>query len=324
MASQRIPFEDIEIDKNFTNSRFKVEKDKLEELIDNIALFGLMQPIAVRKVKLDTPETKSDGSTSWTKYYLIFGFRRYAAIKAIRAKKKAAYDEHFPEDKVKCETFDVPFAEALLMNLTENVQREALTEVEIAQAVETIQSQEITLPDGSTTVLKTSEIAAKLGKSVNWIQKLLAFRKKSSDQLRDAVHAGTITLSDGIAIAKNNEPEDQVKAARELAKARRQVPGTGKEARAEAREAVRKKKAEVTGKVHRPGASVIKARLESSQLWQSPTAQKVLGTIYKFVLGQCGENAIKKAETTIADLCEAYDLENGQMPKGEEATAAAE
>ena len=46
--------------------------------------------------------------------------------------------------------------------------------------------------------------------------------------------------------------------------------------------------------------------------------------VYRYILGEVGEKAINAAEEQIAVLCEELDVKNGNMPKEEPATEAAE
>lgn len=85
------------------------EQKAIRSLADSIKEQGQIQPVLVRESE------KKDGT-----YHLIIGFRRYAALKSLNAAT------------IRCELFTGDERQALVLNLVENVQRQALTTYDLA------------------------------------------------------------------------------------------------------------------------------------------------------------------------------------------------
>lgn len=101
----RIPVGDIE--RNRFQPRLEFDEEALEELANSIKLFGVIQPITVRKM--------GDG-----KYELISGERRWRASQKAKVKDIPAYVREANDE------------EMLEIALIENIQREELNPIEIA------------------------------------------------------------------------------------------------------------------------------------------------------------------------------------------------
>ena len=118
-------------------SRIKVNADqprksfsKIEELAESIKSVGILQPVVIRKI--------DDGF-----YELISGERRY------RACQIAGFD------KIPAVVKDISHQDALKLSIIENIQREDLNPIEIAEAYKKIK-EEFNISD--------TELAKELGK----------------------------------------------------------------------------------------------------------------------------------------------------------------
>jgi len=281
----KITFDDIVLDNSIPNSRIAPEQQGIESLANSIKAIGLLQPLLVLTTKFSKGKTKEDGTVQWREYKLIAGFRRYAAIAKLRNKDKTFMDE------VEVKQFDCSPDDALIINLAENVQRVDLTEAEMAAAIERLQAA------GN----KLSDIATRLGFSVNWCQRMLSFQRNASEELREAVHTKAITFSEGVKIAKSVVLEEQKDAAAEIAQARKAAKGKGGQDGQKAREKVRKTQAAVTGKVHRPGVAAIDEILEEVGLYEDSRVRTPLTTIFKWMKGTASKPSLMRAVDLIAD-----------------------
>lgn len=120
------------------NPREYFNENALKELTESIKTIGIIQPITVRK----TPNTEN-------LFTIICGERRYRAAKLAGLTHISAYIRECTED------------EALDMAMTENLQREDMTEVETAQAIKRMIEEK-----GH----DVSTIAVKLGKSEKYVR----------------------------------------------------------------------------------------------------------------------------------------------------------
>ena len=189
-----IKYSDVEFHPEIKNAR--------EDLGD---IAGLMQ--SIREVGLRTPlwvlhqETKRrpqgvpESEFKRHRYYLVAGFRRYEAIKRIQEGNPGAFDE------IEVTRFKGSVAEAQVLNITENIQREDLSPVEIANAVLLLLNLGF----------KQNEIAQKIGKSPTWVSNAIEFRRAATPQLRDAVQEGKISYVLGRQIASLNDGEQREK-----------------------------------------------------------------------------------------------------------------
>ena len=107
-----IPIDDIVVDPEF--KRENLDETTLEELAKSIEQHGLLQPILVRKVK--------------DKYHLIYGYRRLNAAKKLGRRR------------IPAKVVDVDDKKAYLLHLTENIQRQDLSDydfmIKVARAIE--------------------------------------------------------------------------------------------------------------------------------------------------------------------------------------------
>ena len=120
------------------NENYRVKISELSELMQSIKENGLLQPIGVKAVDA-------------TSYKIIFGNRRYNAIKKLGMKTIPAV----LVDEEKDET---------ILNLVENLQREGTTSFEIGRACNKLLKEDFT----------ESEICVKLGVSKHFIKNCLS------------------------------------------------------------------------------------------------------------------------------------------------------
>lgn len=93
----------------------KLKADQVDDLANSIKEVGLLQPLTVRKKK----GTKS-------KYELITGYRRYAALKQIKAKEAPVHEIEVDDDQIK------------IMQISENINRVDVHPIDEAEAVVTL------------------------------------------------------------------------------------------------------------------------------------------------------------------------------------------
>ena len=140
---ERIPMEDIHFDQEF-NCRDTIRPIDVADLARDIQSKGLLQPIVVTRY---SPEMVLKTGKH---YLLVAGYRRYLAHKMIRAQT------------ILCTIHpDMPHSVAVLLNFTENSQRQVLNIVEEARALRKLRELGMT---------ETKIVEALPGKSRGWVQ----------------------------------------------------------------------------------------------------------------------------------------------------------
>ncbi len=160
----RIPVDQIE--RNPFQPRTHFEEEPLQELADSIRLHGIIQPLTVRRLAENT-------------YQLISGERRLKASKEAGLKEVPAYVRTANDEQM------------LEMALIENIQREDLNPIEIAQSYQRMIEE---------LGLKQAELGDKVGKKRSTVTNYLGLLKLPAEvvtALRDQ------TLSMGHAKAIN-------------------------------------------------------------------------------------------------------------------------
>jgi ParB family chromosome partitioning protein len=107
---------DVDIDAVYPNPyqpRKKFSTEKIKELADSLKESGLIQPVVVYKDKTDAD-----------KYYLMVGERRWRAAQYLKWKKIPAIVREMTQDEV------------IVGALVENIQREDLNAIEVAEGIE--------------------------------------------------------------------------------------------------------------------------------------------------------------------------------------------
>ena len=146
------------------------------EITQNIQSVGLKKPITVRKIKEDKFE-----------YALICGQGRLESFMSLGQTKIPAIikmvDEH----------------DGQLMSLVENIARRNPRTTELLERVK----------DMVTSGLSDTEIASRLGYSVQWVNNVTMLYDKGEKKLLGAVEAGHIPLHTAVSIARADEKEVQ-------------------------------------------------------------------------------------------------------------------
>ena len=140
-------FKKIELEKINIISNIRKEYDKIDELAENIKIHGVQTPIKIIK--------NND------KYDLLFGHRRYLAAKKCFEDTKDKKFETIPaiieDEKTKEEIIE--------LQVIENLDREDLTDIEKAMAIEEYQK---------IANLNNTLTAKRFGKSEGWVRSILS------------------------------------------------------------------------------------------------------------------------------------------------------
>lgn len=241
----RVEFDRIEVGV-LGNCREKLTK--IDELAADIRENGLLQPLLVwHKRMRREPHVLEDGREVWDRYILIAGNRRHAAIARIRDDEPGAFDSVPVTLKTGNED------DALFAQIAENLQREDLTPVELANAIYKMRQR------GHT----QAAIASKLAKSQGWVSRLLKLRERAIPELLKAVGDGDVPLETALALCDLDD-KAQAKA---LARFREKRKTSG------ARDANRDAKSNA-GRPQRRSIAELRSRaevLESAAAKASPT-----------------------------------------------------
>ena len=190
-----IKYSDVEFHPDIKNPR--EDMGDMDGLIQSIRQVGLKTPMWVlhRETKRRPPDVP-ESEFRRHRYYLVAGFRRHEAIRRMREDNPGAFEE------IEVTRVKGSIAEAQVLNITENIQREDLSLVEIANAVMLLLNLGF----------KQSEIAQKIGKSATWVSNAIEFRRAATPQLRNAVQEGRISyvLGRQIASLSENDQREQV------------------------------------------------------------------------------------------------------------------
>lgn len=141
------------------------KEDGIEELCADIMKRGQLQPVVVAPIV---------EAVNGSRYSLVAGFRRYKAI-------RTANEDHGADLPVLARVVTVAGKEALLDNLAENVKRQDLTPIGLAQAIARLKSEGMTV----------KEIAKEFTKSEAWVRQTEALLTLSAE-IQKAVDKGEI------------------------------------------------------------------------------------------------------------------------------------
>lgn len=179
----QVPFESIIVDTGFN---CRVEYTGIDELKQSIFEEGLLQNLGVA--------LKTDPDSDENQHFLVYGFRRYFAIKKLR-------EEHGSDFYA---TLDVVlnegnFEDMRVKNLRENIDRCNLSTFEVAQQVRRM------VQAG----MDQREIGVRLGRNQSWVSYHYKVATKLSTDAQNALKTGAITLEQALHIA--DIPEDMQK-----------------------------------------------------------------------------------------------------------------
>ena len=116
---QLIPFERLRVSKY--NVRTHVDWDEVEKLYNSIKVNGLLQPLVV--------------IPSEDFYDIIIGKRRFFALKLLRERDPERFEELFGGGVPCVVKRGISPREAVIMSLTENIQRQSIDREELSQAI---------------------------------------------------------------------------------------------------------------------------------------------------------------------------------------------
>ena len=170
-AVQQIPV--ALIDPNPVQPRRIFRAESIDELAQSIRQDGLIQPIVVQ--------------ANGTRFTLIVGERRLRAAKVAELEAIPAIVQEFPPDRI------------LEVTLVENIQREDLNPIEVAEALESM-IRELNLSH--------EELAARTGKDRTTITNLLRLLKLPGD-IQQLVAERRISMGHARAILGLENPEEQ-------------------------------------------------------------------------------------------------------------------
>lgn len=179
MESIRIAREDIVLSyEGFVNCRSSV--GDFRELRDSIEQHGLLTPPLVWAV------TDEDDNT---KYVLIAGFRRLAALQELCEDNEELAEQYA---EVNCSVYEGDLDGAIALNMVENVQRDDLNPADAADAVcrlaERLHTQE--------------KVALALGKSQPWVSGYMALGRNLCSKAKTALRNEQITLAQAKELSK--------------------------------------------------------------------------------------------------------------------------
>lgn len=169
-----------EIEPMLNQPRKIFDKEKMQELTDSIRENGVIQPILVVKDK--------------NGYTIVAGERRWRAAKAAGLKTIPAIIKDYTDNKKK------------QVALIENIQREDLNIVEVAQAI-----KELMEIEGYT----SSDVAKITGKSLSTISNITRLLKLPNEIL-DMVLKGELVEGQARALLAIDDPEKQIPIAKKI------------------------------------------------------------------------------------------------------------
>jgi len=175
--------DDIVTNDTIKNIRKTFSKEKITQLAESIYAEGLMHPPIVVETDLGGGETQ---------YELIAGAQRLAAIKQIRKEIDTSFMEELPVI-----LFDGNLADAVFANALENLDREDLNDVDIAEWL-------FDRVNGDNPV-ERSELSQRLHRSEAWISQHVTFIENACVMLIEAVRTGMISFSAGYELSKKSK-----------------------------------------------------------------------------------------------------------------------
>lgn len=181
------------IARSLTNPRKTFDQAKLAELAESIKASGLHQPVLVRPLPAGRIEDTAGMSPRPT-HELVVGERR------LRASTMAEQGE------IPAIVRELSDAEALEIQVIENLQRDDLAALEEAEGYEHLMQQ---------CGLNADQVAEKIGKSRSYVYARLKLLDACAP-VRDALRAGTIDASRTLAIARIPNDQLQAKALKEI------------------------------------------------------------------------------------------------------------
>jgi ParB family chromosome partitioning protein len=171
------------------NVRSTITKENTKELQKSIKERGVKNPIVVFK--------QDD------KYYIVSGFRRRFAL--LNLHEEDPKNKQFLEISVIVRKYnrDNLINEALFDNFIENVQREDVAGIDLAERLKMLIDKGI----------NKLELQKQLSKSITWINETLKFLEDANQDVKDMVRSGKISLDEGKKLGKLPKESQTVVAA---------------------------------------------------------------------------------------------------------------
>ena len=169
-----------EIEPNSHQPRKNFNEDSLKELADSIKAHGVIEPIIVRDKK--------------DYYEIVAGERRWRAARMAGLKEIPALIREYSDSEIS------------EIALIENIQREDLTPLEEARAYKTLIDEY---------KLTQEELSSRISKSRAAIANSMRLLKLD-EKVQAMLEEGSLTAGHARALLSLEEPEDQLKAAREV------------------------------------------------------------------------------------------------------------
>ena len=183
-----IPVDSIKTDVQLKNIRTVFNEEKIQELASSIYNEGLMTPLII----MDSYDESNNDITE-----LVAGARRLRAIKHIRNE----LDSTFMDSGVPCIQFEGTHHDAVFASAEENIAREEVDEVDIAQWIF----------DRVEEGISQTEISNRIHKSLQYVSFRYNFHTRAADEVKEALRCGMISFSAAYELTKNLEKGDQVK-----------------------------------------------------------------------------------------------------------------
>ena len=184
----KIAISQIKSNVQLRNIRTVTDAAKIKELADSIYNEGLMTPLIV----MDSYDASDNEILE-----LVAGSRRLMAIKLIQNE----YDAAFMQDGVPCIQFEGSLHDAVFINAEENIAREEVDEVDIAQWIYD------RVEDGVT----QTEVSERIHKSLQYVSFRYQFHTRACDDLKAALRMKHLAFTTAYELSKNLGPDDQIK-----------------------------------------------------------------------------------------------------------------
>jgi len=165
-----ISFDSIQFHPSIPNVRFAL--GDVDGLAKSIHEQGLITPLLVLREK----------NGRKTDHFLVSGHRRYEAVKRLRAASTVMQNKF---EDIEVTFFDGTLSDALFVNIAENLNRQSLSPMEVADRIQ----------DFVNSGLEQQEVAKKLGRSAAWVSQILSVNKKATTGVKSALSGGQIKTS---------------------------------------------------------------------------------------------------------------------------------
>lgn len=196
----KIPINEIKVEVALKNIRTWMDDEKVKELANSIYEDGLMSPIVI----MDSYDEANNEIIE-----LVAGARRLKAIKYIRNSK----DSTFMDDGVPCIQFEGSLQQAIFASAQENIAREDVDDVDLAQWIADRIDEGIT----------QTEIAERIHKSLQYVSFRYQFHTRATDELKQFLRDGGITFTPAYELSKNQGPAEQNKMIEEARKFNKKI-----------------------------------------------------------------------------------------------------